>query len=316
MSNYSITYNNSHSKVRLSDTFSQEEINSALSQIEVRIEDIANPNVKEIINVLLGCLGDIKEERQDLTESVDDKTVYARIARFKEFDNGYVHFDYTKMKLSDAEMMAKEASIEDPDDIYYVKFDSVMDPSSDYRWVNGEKYYYNQVKLIGDKPKITGEPIIDREGEATTNEAIVNEDNGLRIINLIKSALNTAAKNTPHVNSGKLFSSVGDVPAQGIIIPQDQYEAYIDQLIKIIKEKFPVLADGISRNSFAISYPDDAETYLDDHIFATDIEKVIKDDYKSSVDFISDYCFVWFMFGDIDDVVQELVNTDFSKAFE
>ena len=69
-------------------------------------------------------------------------STYKRIARVNEFDNGRVfHQDWLKLSDEDAEIKAKEQSVKDPTDIYYVQYDDIMNPSSDLYWVNGECCY-------------------------------------------------------------------------------------------------------------------------------------------------------------------------------
>lgn len=70
----------------------------------------------------------------------DNKKIKARIARTDEFDNGKVFFNYSLMTNSEAEERAKKASIEYPNKIFYVKYDDIMNPSSDLKWVNGKSY--------------------------------------------------------------------------------------------------------------------------------------------------------------------------------
>lgn len=63
-----------------------------------------------------------------------------RISHFGEFDNGHVFNKWYNWKDSEAEEKAKQMSIEHPDDIWYVQYDDVMNPSSDKRWFRGKEY--------------------------------------------------------------------------------------------------------------------------------------------------------------------------------
>lgn len=72
-------------------------------------------------------------------EAFDVDKVQKRIARHNEFDNGHVLHNYEKMTSAEAEEKARLASIENPDDIYYVSYDNIMNPSSDIKWKNGQK---------------------------------------------------------------------------------------------------------------------------------------------------------------------------------
>jgi len=79
-------------------------------------------------------------EQNDVDEAFDADKAQKRIACTTEFDNGYVlHNDYFNATSAEAEEKAKQASIENPDKVFYVKYDDVMNPSSDIKWKNGEQ---------------------------------------------------------------------------------------------------------------------------------------------------------------------------------
>lgn len=67
-------------------------------------------------------------------------TKSCRIAKVNEFDNGRVFHHWDKMSSDLAEALAAQASIDDPNNIYYVAYDDVMNPSSDIFWVRGESF--------------------------------------------------------------------------------------------------------------------------------------------------------------------------------
>ena len=82
-----------------------------------------------------------------IEEVIQEETKLKRIARYGEFDNGHVLFgDWKKMTSEEAEEKARQLSIEHPDDIYYVKYDDLMNPCSDYRSYKGRRYYYTDLK--------------------------------------------------------------------------------------------------------------------------------------------------------------------------
>ena len=86
---------------------------------------------------------------------INEETKKKRIARYGEFDNGHViHGDWKDMSSDEAEDMARRMSIKNPDDIYYVKYDDIMDPDSDLRWINGKSYHYSEVGIRSGKPYI------------------------------------------------------------------------------------------------------------------------------------------------------------------
>lgn len=69
-----------------------------------------------------------------------NNTKLCRIAKVNEFDNGRVFHNWDKMSSDCAETLAAQASIDDPNNIYYVAYDDVMNPSSDIFWVRGESF--------------------------------------------------------------------------------------------------------------------------------------------------------------------------------
>ena len=80
-------------------------------------------------------------------KKLTEGTAYKRIARYNEFDNGYViHNDWKKISDEEAEELAKQASIEDPTDVYYVQFDDIMNSSNDNRWYKGELYTVDEIR--------------------------------------------------------------------------------------------------------------------------------------------------------------------------
>lgn len=89
-----------------------------------------------------------------------EETKFKRISSYKEFDNGHVlHNDWKEMSSEDAENIAKQKSIDDPNNIYYVAYDDVMNSGSDLRWINGKSYDYSQVQMRGNKPIIKNESV-------------------------------------------------------------------------------------------------------------------------------------------------------------
>ena len=127
--------------------------------------------LKELLNLL-----DCKEcttlsiccgNKETLEESVTDKTL-KRVSSYGEFDNGYVFHDWKKMTFAEAEEEARKASIKDPDNIYYVAYDDVMNPSSDYVWIDGKQFDSLKVTLRGGKPYIKNDDI----NESTKNNLV------------------------------------------------------------------------------------------------------------------------------------------------
>lgn len=107
----------------------------------ITIEDINNYEKK---------MKELKTNKQKKTEGTAQK----RIARYGEFDNGYVlHNDWREMSDEEAEELAKQASIKDPTDVYYVHYDDIMNPSSDIRWYKGKSYTIDEINEIRKKEK-------------------------------------------------------------------------------------------------------------------------------------------------------------------
>lgn len=86
--------------------------------------------------------------------AVTAATQKKRIAGYNEFDNGKVLHNWRNMSEDEAEELAKQASVEDPSDIYYVAYDDIMDSCSDWRWFNGQRYHWSDICLYEGKPHI------------------------------------------------------------------------------------------------------------------------------------------------------------------
>lgn len=97
-----------------------------------------------------------KTKKHESLGPINEGTNFKRVARYGEFDNGYVMHNWAKMSDEEAENKAKQMSIKNPDDIYYVAYDDIMDPSSDIRWIAGEPYNYSDVQIKNGKPFIKG----------------------------------------------------------------------------------------------------------------------------------------------------------------
>lgn len=95
-----------------------------------------------------------KEMKEYNKEKKTEGTAQKRIARYGEFDNGHVlHNDWREMSDEEAEGLAKQASLKDPTDVYYVHYDDIMNPSSDIRWYKGKSYTIDEINEIRKKEK-------------------------------------------------------------------------------------------------------------------------------------------------------------------
>ena len=108
-----------------------------------------------------------KTKKHESLDPINEGTNFKRVARYGEFDNGYVMHNWAKMSDEEAENKAKQMSIKNPDDIYYVAYDDIMDPSSDIRWIAGEPYNYSRVQIKNGKPFIKG--VTENLGKSTKN---------------------------------------------------------------------------------------------------------------------------------------------------
>ena len=108
-------------------------------------------------------------------EAFDVDKVAKRIARHNEFDNGYVLHNYEKMTSAEAEEKARLASIENPDDIYYVSYDNIMEPCSDIKWKNGKQLNEDTMLDDVDEKPYTKEQI-EKDLKSLTNNFTVEGD--------------------------------------------------------------------------------------------------------------------------------------------
>lgn len=96
-------------------------------------------------------------------KELKEGTKQKRIACTTEFDNGNViHNDWQNISDEEAEELAKQRSIENPGKVYYVKYDDIMNPCSDYKWKNGqcinESKPINEAMIYTDVDGFLGEP--------------------------------------------------------------------------------------------------------------------------------------------------------------
>lgn len=104
-------------------------------------------------------------------------TAYKRISRYNEFDNGHVlHNDWKKISDEEAEELAKQASIKDPTDVYYVQFDDIMNSSNNNRWYKGELYTVDEINVIRRKEKEDLLKKVQQEKDSETKQESLTED--------------------------------------------------------------------------------------------------------------------------------------------
>jgi hypothetical protein len=72
------------------------------------------------------------------------RKVKFRIDRHNAWDNGRILHSYEVDTLENAEEKARQASLENPNDIFYVHLDNIMNPTTEWSWYRGEKYTGNE----------------------------------------------------------------------------------------------------------------------------------------------------------------------------
>ena len=110
--------------------------NTEISAYLDRGSDVTVQDAYRVYDKLLGRIDRIKTEESKEIKTESGK----RIARYREFDNGHVLHQWDEMSNEEAEEKAKQASIENPNDVYYVAIDDIMNPRSDISWYKGNQY--------------------------------------------------------------------------------------------------------------------------------------------------------------------------------
>lgn len=115
--------------------------NTEISAYLDRGSDVTVQDAYRVYDKLLGRVDRIKteESKEIITERGK------RIARYREFDNGHILHQWDEMSNEEAEEKAKQASIENPDEVYYVAYDDVMNPRSDISWYRGNQYTIDDI---------------------------------------------------------------------------------------------------------------------------------------------------------------------------
>jgi hypothetical protein len=110
--------------------------NTEISAYLDRGSDVTVQDAYRVYDKLLGRIDRIKTEESKEIKTESGK----RIARYREFDNGHVLHQWDEMSNEEAEEKAKQASIKNPNDVYYVAYDDIMNPRSDISWYRGNQY--------------------------------------------------------------------------------------------------------------------------------------------------------------------------------
>ena len=87
----------------------------------------------------------------DVNASGNAKTRKGYITHYGDFDNGHVWHDSKRMTEDEFQEAARQASLKDPTNAYYVYYvDSIMNDTSGIVWVNGVAYRDGDVSQRGD----------------------------------------------------------------------------------------------------------------------------------------------------------------------
>lgn len=182
------------------------------------------------------------------SSTVNASKKFKRISRYGEFDNGYVLFDYQEMDDDTAEDMARQASLDDPNDVYYVKYDDIMNPCSDWRWYQGKKYdrsdidYKNgryQPVTSAEDPEFEKyeDEIKEIDQEFTSENTSINSTKLPAVFKMVSFKPGTV--NIDY--GGGRFDNVADYLAQYDVInlvydPYNRTQEHNKEVIKLVKE--------------------------------------------------------------------------------
>lgn len=182
------------------------------------------------------------------SSTVNASKKFKRISRYGEFDNGYILFDYKEMDDDTAEDMARQASLDDPNDVYYVKYDDIMNPCSDWRWYQGKKYdrsdidYKNgryQPVTSAEDPEFEKyeDEIKEIDQEFTSENTSINSTKLPAVFKMVSFKPGTV--NIDY--GGGRFDNVADYLAQYDVInlvydPYNRTQEHNKEVIKLVKE--------------------------------------------------------------------------------
>ena len=175
---------------------------------------------------------------ESVKEAFDADKVQKRIACTTEFDNGHVfHNDYFRASSAEAEKRAKQASIENPDKVFYVKYDDVMNPSSDIKWKNGEQLQ----EKIEDDCSVT----IQKEQNITDGEKVSE-------ISWVKSKDGKDISSFVGVRKDTLESLSEDINEPIYFDPDDEFE--VDFRYYVYANNDDVVSDAFDFEEDAIAW--------------------------------------------------------------
>lgn len=227
-----------------------------------------------------------KTKRRVKKEKKTEGTAQKRIARYGEFDNGYVlHNDWREMSDEEAEELAKQASIKDPTDVYYVHYDDIMNPSNDIRWYKGKSYTVDEINEIRKKEKYAlykkmMQAELEEQCKRFKDLASLTEDQYENERRKGRPSIRKIADEEYYDNEEwyknhiKDYKDVDDFIKQEIFEIASEYNLKEDTAIQVCKEIYNLAIKNQSKTeSFKITDPRDKRRKL---IVPDKIENVLK----------------------------------------
>jgi len=168
------------------DTMSEFEIDIPIDMRKIRKpSDLITKYIPQAVDEVLSTERELGEITS--SEEVTSGTSLKRIVKEDSADNYHVLRNWKRMTDDEAEDAAKQASLDDPEGVYYVAYDDVMNPSSEYRWKNGVKK-----SIYADEDVDEEEDYIDTpEQEFTSEKTSINADKLPALFKMVKFAPNS-----------------------------------------------------------------------------------------------------------------------------
>lgn len=246
-------------------------------------------------------------------------TMYKRISNYDEFDNGNViHSDWSKLSDEAAEDLAKQKSIEHPDQIFYVQYDDVMEPCSELRWVNGKSYNWSDIKFSEGKPVIKSvneaissvEPISPFKRGVRTTSCLTKDRKWDVTVDEAGNILARSRHVKPQYFKGTIDDKVNDFPCTDedniILAAREQFElSFSDADNNSIKES--------AQSDYELARPNSVKlmSYIDGGLINPE------DALSSLIDYLSDSEvgeFLDYIVGEYD--LDESLNESFKEEVE
>lgn len=238
----------------------------------ITIEDINNYEKK---------MKELKTNKQKKTESTPEK----RISKYKESDGSVLRGGWKEISDKEAEELAKQASIDDPTDVYYVEYNDIMDSSSDIRWYKGKSYTVDEIIEIRKKEKYAlykkmMQAELEEQCKRFKDLASLTEDQYENERRKGRPSIRKIADEEYYDNEEwyknhiKDYKDVDDFIKQEIFEIASEYNLKEDTAIQVCKEIYNLAIKNQSKTeSFKITDPRDKRRKL---IVPDKIENVLK----------------------------------------